>query len=343
MSATDRLERLLYVLPRAAQPQGVRIDELCGVLGVDADTILGDITEATDRIFYQPGGHVDPFELALEDDVVRLYGDHFQRPARLTEAEAMALGLGLRVLAAESDVQRRASLLELAHRFEKELVTPDIELAPLSRRAEEAKVWADVAAYQPVTVAFEEDDFRGDIAEAIERGVFCDVVYLKAGVSEPSDRRVAPIRLAFEHGHWYMQAVPAQSNELRSYRLDRVMRLQVTNEPHGLTEMPPQRPTFAANSARDVQVRYSPAVARWVAEREDAQCEADGSLVLTHNVADMNWLVRHVLQYGGEAVVETADARQVVARAASQVLSPHVAHVTRATDSYRDAPVNLSD
>jgi hypothetical protein len=29
----------------------------------------------------------------------------------------------------------------------------------------------------------------------------------------------------------------------------------------------------------------------------------------------MNWLVRHVLQYGGEAVVETPEARAAIAKA----------------------------
>ena len=62
-------------------------------------------------------------------------------------------------------------------------------------------------------------------------------------------------------------------------------------------------------------VRYSREVARWVAEREDAQCEVDGTLVVEHDVADMNWLVRHVLQYGGEAIAETDDARRAVLRA----------------------------
>jgi hypothetical protein len=69
-----------------------------------------------------------------------------------------------------------------------------------------------------------------------------------------------------------------------------------------------------------VTVRYSEQVARWVAEREGAECEADGTLVVTHEVADMNWLVRHVLQYGGEAVVETEAGRAAVRAALGPTL-----------------------
>ena len=48
-------------------------------------------------------------------------------------------------------------------------------------------------------------------------------------------------------------------------------------------------------------VRYSPRIARWVAEREGQPLAADGSLTLEHPVADDSWAVRHVLQYGPDA------------------------------------------
>jgi predicted DNA-binding transcriptional regulator YafY len=50
-------------------------------------------------------------------------------------------------------------------------------------------------------------------------------------------------------------------------------------------------------------VRYSPRVARWVAEREGLELAADGSLTMEHPVADEAWAVRHVLQYGPDAEV----------------------------------------
>ena len=50
-------------------------------------------------------------------------------------------------------------------------------------------------------------------------------------------------------------------------------------------------------------VRYSPRIARWVAEREGAKLAADGSVTLEHVVADDAWAVRHVLQYGPEAEI----------------------------------------
>ena len=62
-------------------------------------------------------------------------------------------------------------------------------------------------------------------------------------------------------------------------------------------------------------VHYSPRIARWIAEREGVELEADGSLTMEHPLADVQWGVRHVLQYGPDAeVLEPAEVREEVAR-----------------------------
>jgi predicted DNA-binding transcriptional regulator YafY len=44
-------------------------------------------------------------------------------------------------------------------------------------------------------------------------------------------------------------------------------------------------------------------VARWIAERETGVARDDGSLEVEYPLADTDWAVRHVLQYGPEAEV----------------------------------------
>jgi predicted DNA-binding transcriptional regulator YafY len=62
-------------------------------------------------------------------------------------------------------------------------------------------------------------------------------------------------------------------------------------------------------------VRYSPRIARWVAEREGVAAAEDGRLTLEHPVADESWAVRHVLQYGPDAeVVEPAELRAAIVK-----------------------------
>jgi predicted DNA-binding transcriptional regulator YafY len=64
-----------------------------------------------------------------------------------------------------------------------------------------------------------------------------------------------------------------------------------------------------------MKVRYSPKIARWIAEREGVELDADGSLTVEHPLADQEWGVRHVLQYGPDAeLLEPQEMREAVAR-----------------------------
>jgi len=66
---------------------------------------------------------------------------------------------------------------------------------------------------------------------------------------------------------------------------------------------------------RPLVVRYGPAVARWIAEREGGTIDEDGSVTVTHPLADVDWAMRHVLQYGADAeVLAPIDVRDAVAR-----------------------------
>jgi predicted DNA-binding transcriptional regulator YafY len=67
--------------------------------------------------------------------------------------------------------------------------------------------------------------------------------------------------------------------------------------------------------ATGIKVRYSPRIARWIAEREGVAPSEDGSLTLEHPLADTAWGVRHVLQYGPDAeVLEPVSLRDEIAR-----------------------------
>jgi predicted DNA-binding transcriptional regulator YafY len=71
-----------------------------------------------------------------------------------------------------------------------------------------------------------------------------------------------------------------------------------------------------------MRVRYSAKVARWIAEREGRELEPDGSLVMDHPLADVEWGLRHVLQYGAEAeVLSPPSMREAVHARVSAMLT----------------------
>jgi predicted DNA-binding transcriptional regulator YafY len=69
---------------------------------------------------------------------------------------------------------------------------------------------------------------------------------------------------------------------------------------------------FQAAEAGTLRLRYSPRIARWIAEREGKPLAEDGSLTLEHPLADLDWALRHVLQYPEVTVLEPDEVRQAV-------------------------------
>jgi len=324
-TAQVRLERLLYVLPAAARNGGVSLAELANALGVSTKAILKDIEEAVTRIDHHPPSSTDIFTILIEHDRIEVQGKHFHRPTRLTAHEALALAVGLRALAAEAGASERDRIVALAARLEHDLQVPRYPQHPLSA--------SDVAMVDPayysaslqsfaesvdeIEVEFDEDEVRGRIARAIEEGLACGMLYIKSGAREPERRTVRPQSFVYSEGNWYVAAHDYDREEGRLFRIDRI----VSVEFEGARELPfdevrlPTGPyAFVADDAMEqVRVRYSPRVARWVAERTGQQLDPGGDLTLTHEVADPRWIVRHVLLYGADAeVLEPAWVRRLV-------------------------------
>jgi predicted DNA-binding transcriptional regulator YafY len=131
---------------------------------------------------------------------------------------------------------------------------------------------------------------------------------------------LCPYDIVFTSGMWYIVANCGDEG-LRFFRLDRVEGVEVLNERYerpkdfSLETVLRDGRAFQAQDLGTLKVRYSPRVARWIAEREGKTVEADGSLVLEHPLADTDWAVRHVLQYGADAeVLEPAAVRQEIVR-----------------------------
>jgi predicted DNA-binding transcriptional regulator YafY len=62
-----------------------------------------------------------------------------------------------------------------------------------------------------------------------------------------------------------------------------------------------------------LRIRYSAGIARWIRERHEGTSEVDCSFVVEHPSADVEWAIRHVLQFGAEAeVVAPADVRRAI-------------------------------
>lgn len=338
-TARDRLERILYLLPAAATEKGAPLDELCEDLGVSRDVLLGDLEELTARAYYHPAGGGDDLQVFLEPDRVRVWTTgEFRRPPKLAPREALALGLGLRVLAAEAGGDGRDELLALARRLEAELAAaPPEELLPRFA-IEDAPVEPspDPARPEPTDVdrhrVPDAAVLRGRLVEAAREGRRCGFRYLKPDADAPEVRRLEPYAVVEASGRWYAVGRDPDRDAMRAFRLDRMLDTEVLETPFEpapdfeLDRFLSGGRVFWSSAATEARVRYSPAIARWILERGVGAERADGSAVATHRVADPTWAVRHVLQYGGDAeLLGPGDLRRRVAAAARDVVRVHAA------------------
>jgi proteasome accessory factor C len=306
-TAADQLRRILQLIPELADDTEHDVGDVAALLGVDRHTLMRDLQSLGER-YDDPAGFVEGVQILIEADAVSLHSDHFLRPMRLTIAELGALELGLALLRSERPPEEQAPIERARERLRKVIARlpddpPSVDLRTASTGAE-----ADAGTLATIRRAVLEQrklalTYRGSAADA-------------AG-----ERIVCPYAPAFASGGWYLIAHCERSEGLRVFRLDRIERVSPRPdrfEPPGdfsLDGVMRDGRVFHGAPDAVLRVRYGPAVARWIAEREGGTIAADGSLTAEYPLADVQWAVRHVLQYGPDAEVleppEVVDAVRV--------------------------------
>lgn len=324
-SARTRLERLGHVVAAASRKGGAKIACLARDLGVSEADVLDDLRELTARGDYRPGGWPGDILVFLENDRVKVEHTAFMdRPLGLTVQEHLCLALALRGEPARDCAARDVAGLLRAR--------PSKPAGPGIR--------TDASGALPAVTLSDRradptDVHRTMVAAAYARRP-CHLRYLKPAADGESLRVVHPYLAVFSDESWYVVGHCAKSESVRIFRMDRILSASLGEgtfdvpgdfdaAPYldgGLDEL------LFASVSRKAQVRYSPRVARWVRERASYRSLSmeendDGGVTVCHSVADPQWLARHVLRYGGEAVVESPEElRRLVRDIARRLAGP---------------------
>jgi proteasome accessory factor C len=222
----------------------------------------------------------------------------FRRPFRLSRDEALALVVGLSGTAAG-----KALAAKLGASFalpEPDDVDREWAVGPT----------AGMGLAQTLGIARQARDERRR----------ADLFYCGSD-GEPSRRRVDIHQIVQRGGAWYLVAWCEHAGAGRRFRADRVLEITVTDEPFmPRTELKRVRlpaDLLDADGAQQATVAFSPRIARWMQEKYPmGQPQSDGRFVVLWPVADPQWLVREVLQYGAEAEVLGPPALREYVRAA---------------------------
>jgi predicted DNA-binding transcriptional regulator YafY len=309
-TAAAQLRRILDLIPRLADGEEHPIAAVARATRTNPADVLRDLESVSER-FDAPGGFVEGVNIFVDDGNVCVNAMQFHRPMRLTMPELCALELGLTMLRRERTPAEQAPVDRALERLRR-----TISRVPADDRHEGIR-HADLSVAGAA-------EHLAVLRSAVATNHRVALRYRAGGATETTTRAIDPHSLVFAEQMWYVVASTGDST-LRIFRLDRVEAVAVLDEtferdPSAGLRVQEAGRAFVSGTARHMTVRYSPRIARWVAEREQVPLDADGSLTLEHPVADEAWAVRHVLQYGPDAEVLAPDAmRELVSERLREV------------------------
>ncbi len=309
MSATDAVRRLLVLVPWLLERPGAHVDEAAAAVASDRATVLDDLQLLN---FCGLPGRLggDLFEVELVGDRILLHlAPTFDRPLRPSREEALRLVLSLDHVAAV---------------LGDELPGLDDALAAVRRAA---GVPSGVrAAPEPATAQL------GPLRRAVTDQRRVVLRYRGRADATPRDREVDPWELLLHRGTWYLHAHDHEAGDLRTFRLDRVEDVTVTDRPVTVTRPSGTLPTPAYQPGPDdtsVELEVTPD-GHWVLDLlDDAEVEhaADGTTTVRVATDAPRWIVALVLAARGEVTVTApAAVRRAVVEAAREGLDAHQLH-----------------
>lgn len=289
------------MIPLLRSRPGISVHELGRELGASRKEILGDLN----RIFLCGVPPYLPHDYILvsneEDHVTIDFADHFARPARLTLREALALKLAIETLPPLAGEQQDAAeaLLDAARSLLKKSQARSqspskLHLENLDGRIEVPGSGALIEKLRT-------------LADSLNKRREVKIAYYSASSNTLKERWIRPYALLDQGGNYYLVSYCLESQERRSFRVDRIQKILDANGPeYQIPDSfdPKEAGARIGPTSSDglrVRARFSKDIAPWI--REDysdhaIQTEADGRLVVEFHAGSIPWAVQKLLGYG---------------------------------------------
>ena len=301
--ATERLRRLLIILPWLMERGEVSVDEVAERFSVGVDDLIRDL-ELVSMCGLPP--YVDEMIDVFIDEGMIFVGIPrlFTRPLRLSEVEAFEL-----LAAGRAAMQLPGADLDGALAR---------GLGKIAMGLGEDDTGLLVVTPTPAIVQ--------ELSQVIENRERVEVRYQSSKDVAPTDRLLEPFVVFSSQGNWYTHAHDVGAEGLRTFRVDRIESLTVIGqaENEAPDSMPEPGIWFADAEIERVTLRVAQR-GRWIYERypvdEVSSPDADGWVEVRLAVTSRQWLERLLLRLGDAVeVVDPSSMRVVRSEAAARVL-----------------------
>jgi len=303
IGASDRVERLLRMLPWLAQRRKVHVDEMAREFGMTSEELIAELEVAATCGLppYTPdvlaGFWIDDDGTIVADGMMQ-----FDHRLNLTKSEAFGLAL-LGAAATKISGFRRNRALKSA-----------------------LKKLAKVLGEETVAVDLENHEHLDICNEVIHTGERLDIEYWKPNSEGTTQRRITVRGVFSFRGHWYVRADDDLRNASRTFRVDRIKSIARTDEFVEVTDAPAAAPEFFTNDSQGetVVLKVGPK-AEWVVENYPytaIEYHDDDTITVTLIANSEHWLGRLLLRAGSEvSVVSPEKWADLGARTATAVLA----------------------
>jgi predicted DNA-binding transcriptional regulator YafY len=337
VTSTERLQRLLALVPYVVSRKSVGLAETAAAFGVSERELVDDLNLLWCVELRAPDPYC-PIDLSYEGgEIVVSQAESIARPLRLAVDEASALLVALRMLAEVPGLEDRSALSRL--------------IVKLEAAAGDAAAASAQVAVQVDIPDEETEGLATQIRAALSAGRRLHLRYYVPGRDEATERDVDPMRLHLVQGRPYLEGWCLRAEGMRLFRLDRVLSLEVLDVPAAPpAEAQPvdlDQGLFRPSPGDVPVVLELSAEGRWVAEYYPCESTADledGRLRVVLRTPDTGWVRRLALRLGEDGRVISppslvADIREVAAAALANyvVLSAHTRGLPAETVSAMDA------
>jgi predicted DNA-binding transcriptional regulator YafY len=296
VTSTERLQRLLALVPYVVSRKAVGLAETAAAFGVSERELVDDLNLLWCVELRAPDPYC-PIDLSYEGgEIVVSQAESIARPLRLAVDEASALLVALRMLAEVPGLQDRSAMSRL--------------IAKLEAAAGEAAAASAQVAVQVDIPDEQAERLAGQIRAAISGHRRLHLRYYVPARDEATERDVDPIRVLVVEGRPYLEAWCLRAEGMRLFRLDRMLSLEVLDT----ASAPPAEAVgvdidegLFRPSPDDIQVEIElSAAGRWVAEYYPCETVTDlpdGRLRIVLRTPDTGLVRRLALRLGEDGRV----------------------------------------